>query len=153
MNWLNSLFFGTGVPHSIFILTIAIAVGISLSHRLKFKGITLGITWILFCAIAMSHFGMHLDPVVETFAKDFGLILFVYSIGLQVGPSFFSSFGKGGIQLNLLAASIVLIGCVTAFLIHVVSGVDIATMTGILFGAVTNTPGLGAAQQAFTDIT
>ena len=113
----------------------------------------MGITWILFCAIAMSHFGMHLDPVVETFAKDFGLILFVYSIGLQVGPSFFSSFGKGGIKLNLLAASIVLIGCVTAFLIHVVSGVDIATMTGILFGAVTNTPGLGAAQQAFTDIT
>jgi putative transport protein len=153
MNWLNSLFFGTGVPHSIFILTVAIAVGISLSHHLKFKGITLGITWILFCAIAMSHFGMHLDPVVETFAKDFGLILFVYSIGLQVGPSFFSSFGKGGIKLNLLAASIVLLGCVTAYLIHLFAGEDIATMTGVLFGAVTNTPGLGAAQQAFTDIT
>ena len=153
MNWLNSLFFGTGVPHSIFILTIAIAVGIYLSHRLKFKGITLGITWILFCAIAMSHFGMHLDPVVETFAKDFGLILFVYSIGLQVGPSFFSSFGKGGIKLNMLAISIVLLSCVTAYLIHLFSGEDIATMTGVLFGAVTNTPGLGAAQQAFTDIT
>ena len=153
MNWLNSLLFGTGVPHSIFILTVAIAVGISLSHHLKFKGITLGITWILFCAIAMSHFGMHLDPVVETFAKDFGLILFVYSIGLQVGPSFFSSFGKGGIKLNLLAASIVLLGCVTAYLIHLFAGEDIATMTGVLFGAVTNTPGLGAAQQAFTDIT
>ena len=80
MNWLNSLFFGSGVPHSIFILTIAIAAGIYLSHRLKFKGITLGITWILFCAIAMSHFGMHIDPVVETFAKDFGLILFVYLV-------------------------------------------------------------------------
>ena len=153
MNWLNSLLFGTGVPHSIFILTVAIAVGISLSHHLKFKGITLGITWILFCAIAMSHFGMHLDPVVETFAKDFGLILFVYSIGLQVGPSFFSSFGKGGIKLNLLAASIVLLGCVTAYVIHLLAGEDIATMTGVLFGAVTNTPGLGAAQQAFTDIT
>lgn len=153
MNWLNSLFFGTGVPHSIFILTVAIAVGISLSHHLKFKGITLGITWILFCAIAMSHFGMHLDPVVETFAKDFGLILFVYSIGLQVGPSFFSSFGQGGIKLNLLAASIVFLGCVTAYLIHLFAGEDIATMTGVLFGAVTNTPGLGAAQQAFTDIT
>ena len=153
MNWLNSLFFGTGVPHSIFILTIAIAVGIYLSHRLKFKGITLGITWILFCAIAMSHFGMHLDPVVETFAKDFGLILFVYSIGLQVGPSFFSSFGKGGIKLNMLAISIVLLSCVVAYLIHLCSGEDIATMTGVLFGAVTNTPGLGAAQQAFTDIT
>lgn len=153
MNWLNSLFFGTGVPHSIFILTIAIAMGIYLSHRLKFKGITLGITWILFCAIAMSHFGMHLDPVVETFAKDFGLILFVYSIGLQVGPSFFSSFGKGGIKLNMLAISIVLLSCVVAYLIHLFSGEDIATMTGMLFGAVTNTPGLGAAQQAFTDIT
>ena len=153
MDWLNSLFFGTGVPHSIFILTLAIAGGISLSHHLKFKGITLGITWILFCAIAMSHFGMHLDPMVETFAKDFGLILFVYSIGLQVGPSFFSSFGKGGIKLNMLALSIVLLGCVTAYVISLLSGVDIATMTGVLFGAVTNTPGLGAAQQAFADIT
>ena len=152
MDWLNSLFFGTGVPHSIFILTLAIACGISLSHRLKFKGITLGITWILFCAIAMSHFGMHLDPMVETFAKDFGLILFVYSIGLQVGPSFFSSFGKGGIKLNILALSIVLLGCITTYVISLLSGVDIATMTGVLFGAVTNTPGLGAAQQAFTDI-
>ncbi len=153
MDWLNSLFFGTGVPHSIFILTLAIAGGISLSHHLKFKGITLGITWILFCAIAMSHFCMHLDPMVETFAKDFGLILFVYSIGLQVGPSFFSSFGKGGIKLNMLALSIVLLGCVTAYVISLLSGVDIATMTGVLFGAVTNTPGLGAAQQAFADIT
>ncbi len=153
MNWLNSLFFGTGVPHSIFILTIAIATGIYLSHRLKFKGITLGITWILFCAIAMSHFGMHLDPVVETFAKDFGLILFVYSIGLQVGPSFFSSFGKGGIKLNILAVSIVVLSCVMAYLIHLFSGEEMATMTGVLFGAVTNTPGLGAAQQAFSDIT
>lgn len=153
MDWLNSLFFGTGVPHSIFILTLAIALGIFLSHHLKFKGITLGITWILFCAIAFSHFGMHLDPMVETFAKDFGLILFVYSIGLQVGPSFFSSFGKGGIKFNLLAGSIVFLGCLTAYLIHLLSGVDIATMTGVLFGAVTNTPGLGAAQQAFTDTT
>lgn len=152
MDWLNSLFFGTGVPHSIFILTLAIAGGISLSHHLKFKGITLGITWILFCAIAMAHFGMHLDPMVETFAKDFGLILFVYSIGLQVGPSFFSSFGKGGIKLNILALSIVLLGCITTYIISLLSGVDIATMTGVLFGAVTNTPGLGAAQQAFTDI-
>lgn len=153
MNWLDSLFFGTGVPHSIFVLTLAIACGIFLSHRLKFKGITLGITWILFCAIAFAHFGMHIDPMVESFAKDFGLILFVYSIGLQVGPSFFSSFGKGGIKLNLLAMSVVLLGCATAYAIHRISGVDIATMTGVLFGAVTNTPGLGATQQAFSDIT
>ncbi len=153
MNWLHNLFFGSGVPHSLFVLTIAIASGIYLSHRLKFKGITLGITWILFCAIAMSHFGMHIDPTVETFAKDFGLILFVYSIGLQVGPSFFSSFGKSGIKLNILAMSAVLLSCATAYLIHILSGEDIATMTGILCGAVTNTPGLGAAEQAYSDMT
>lgn len=153
MDWLHTLLFGTGVPHSILILSLAIACGIYLSHRLKFRGITLGITWILFCAIGMSHFGMHLDPVVENFAKDFGLILFVYSIGLQVGPSFFSSFGKGGIKLNLLAVSGVFLSCVLAFVIHWLSGEDMPTMTGVLFGAVTNTPGLGAAQQAYTDLT
>ena len=153
MNWLHDLFFGTGIAHSIFVLSIAIALGITLGAKLKFKGITLGITWILFCAIACSHFGMTLDPLVESFAKDFGLILFVYSIGLQVGPGFFSTFGQGGLRLNILAASIVLLGCVTAYVIHLVSGTDIATMTGVLFGAVTNTPGLGAAEQTFQDMT
>jgi putative transport protein len=153
MDWFSSLFFGTGIAHSIFVLTLAIAAGIFLGAKLKFKGITLGITWILFCAIACSHFGMTLDPMVESFAKDLGLILFVYSIGLQVGPGFFSSFGKGGLRLNMLAASIVLLGCVTAYVIHLLSGEDIAVMTGVLFGAVTNTPGLGAAQQTFQDLT
>ena len=153
MNWFSSLFFGTGIAHSIFVLALAIAVGIFLGAKLKFKGITLGITWILFCAIACSHFGMTLDPLVESFAKDLGLILFVYSIGLQVGPGFFSSFGKGGLRLNMLAASIVVLSCVTAYVIHLLSGTDIATMTGVLFGAVTNTPGLGAAQQTFQDLT
>ena len=152
MDWLHNLFFGSGIAHSICALTIAIAMGIFLGEKLKFKGITLGITWILFCAIACSHFGMTLDPLVETFAKDLGLILFVYSIGLQVGPSFFSSFGKGGLRLNMLAVGIVLLGCATAVAIHYLSGVDIATMTGVLYGAVTNTPGLGAAQQTYQDL-
>ena len=150
--WLENLFFGEGIPHSILVLAFAIAVGIYLGAKLKIKGITLGITWILFCAIACSHFGMTLDPLVESFAKDLGLILFVYSIGLQVGPGFFSSFGKGGLRLNMLALTIVLLSCVTAYVIHLVSKVDIATMTGVLFGAVTNTPGLGAAQQTYQDI-
>ena len=153
MNWFGNLFFGTGIAHSLCALALAISVGIFLGSRLKVKGITLGITWILFCAIACSHFGMTLDPLVESFAKDLGLILFVYSIGLQVGPSFFSSFGQGGIRLNILAAGIVVLGCVTAWLIHVVSGESMATMTGVLFGAVTNTPGLGAAEQAYQDVT
>lgn len=153
MDWFTNLFFGTGIAHSIFVMTLAIALGLFLSEKLKFKGITLGITWILFCAIAFSHFGMHLDPLVESFAKDFGLILFVYSIGLQVGPSFFSSFGKGGLKLNMWAVGIVFLGCLTALAIHWISGEDVAVMTGVLFGAVTNTPGLGAAQQAYQDIT
>ena len=153
MDWFSNLFLGTGIAHSIFVLSLAIAAGIFLGAKLKIKGITLGITWILFCAIACSHFGMTLDPLVESFAKDLGLILFVYSIGLQVGPGFFSSFGKGGLSLNMLSASIVFLGCLTTYVIHVLSGVDIATMTGVLFGAVTNTPGLGAAQQAYQDLT
>ena len=152
MEWINNLIFGTGIAHSIVVLALAIAVGIWLGEKLKFKGITLGITWILFCAIACSHFGMRLDPLVESFAKDLGLILFVYSIGLQVGPSFFSSFGKGGIRLNALAAGIVLLGCLTAVAIHYIFKVETPVITGVLFGAVTNTPGLGAAQQAYTDM-
>ena len=153
MDWFSNLFFGTGIAHSIFVLALAIAVGIFLGAKLNFKGITLGITWILFCAIACSHFGMTLDPLVESFAKDLGLILFVYSIGLQVGPGFFSSFGKGGLQLNMLAVGIVLLGCLTAIAIHYIFHVETPVITGVLFGAVTNTPGLGAAQQTFTDLT
>ena len=118
MNWFSNLFFGTGIAHSILVLAFAVALGITLGAKLKFKGITLGITWILFCAIACSHFGMTLDPLVESFAKDLGLILFVYSIGLQVGPGFFSSFGKGGLKLNMMAAAIVFLGCLTAYGIH-----------------------------------
>lgn len=158
MSWYANLFFGSGIAHTIVMLTFAIGIGIFLGEKLKIKGITLGITWILFCAIgyshiACNHFGMTLDKDVLNFAKDLGLILFVYSIGLQVGPSFFSSFGKGGLKLNMLALGIVFLGCLTAYIIHLVSGEDIAVMTGVLFGAVTNTPGLGAAQQTFQDLT
>ncbi len=149
MDWFINLFIGSGIAHSICVLSLAITIGIFLGHKLKFKGITLGITWILFCAIACSHFGMRLNKDVLEFAKDLGLILFVYSIGLQVGPSFFSSFRKGGLSLNMLALSIVLLGCITAFVIHLISGEPVEVMTGVLFGAVTNTPGLGAAQEAF----
>ena len=154
MDWLSNLFVGTGIAHSIIVLAVAIAVGIFLGNTLKFKGITLGITWILFCAIACGHFGMAdgVNSDVLAFAKDLGLILFVYSIGLQVGPSFFSSFGKGGIKLNMLAFSIVLLGCLTAIGIHYVFGVSTPVITGVLFGAVTNTPGLGAAEQTYADI-
>lgn len=87
MEWINNLFFGGGVAHSILLIALVIAVGIALG-KIRIAGISLGITWILFVGIALSHFGMRIDPSTLHFVKEFGLILFVYSIGLQVGPSF-----------------------------------------------------------------
>lgn len=150
MEWLSELIFGSGVAHNIFIIAITIAVGILLS-KFKIKGVSIGITWILFVGIALSHFGMLIDDTTLHFAKEFGLILFIYSVGIQVGPSFFSSFKRGGVKLNIWASAIVLLGVVTTYAIHIITGTDLTTMVGVLSGAVTNTPGLGAAQQAYTD--
>ncbi len=150
MEWLSELIFGSGVAHSIFIIAVTIAIGIALS-RLKVKGISIGITWILFVGIALSHFGMRLDPTTLNFVKEFGLILFVYSVGMQVGPGFFSSFKQGGVRLNLWATLIVILGVIVTFAIHKITGTELTTMVGVLSGAVTNTPGLGAAQQAYAD--
>ena len=152
MSWLSELFFGQGVAHSVLMFAIVIALGIVLG-KVKIWGVSLGITWILFVGIICSHFGMRVDGHTLHFMKEFGLILFVYSVGLQVGPGFFSSFRKGGLTLNMLATGIVLLGVVTTYVIHVVTGLPITTMVGILSGAVTNTPGLGAAQQAYSDMT
>lgn len=151
MDFLKSLFVETSITQSLMVLVVTIGIGLFLAQRLKIKNFSLGVTWILFAGIVLSHFGLRLDPQVEHFAKDFGLILFVYSIGIQVGPSFFSSFGKGGLKLNMLAASIVLLACVITVIIAFTSGEDIAAMVGVMSGAVTNTPGLGAAEQAFAD--
>lgn len=152
MAWFYELLFSTSTAHSILLLAVTIALGILLS-KIRFKGISLGIAWILFAGIGFSHFGMRLSPDVEHFAKEFGLILFVYSIGLQVGPGFFASLRRGGLSLNLMATAIVFLGCVTTYVIHLISGESLSTMVGILYGAVTNTPGLGAAQQTFIDST
>ena len=150
MSWLGDLFFGQGVAYSVLMFAIVIALGIVLG-KVKVWGISLGITWILFVGIICSHFGMQVDGHILHFVQEFGLILFVYSVGLQVGPGFFSSFRKGGMTLNMLATGIVLLGVVTTYIIHVVTGLPITTMVGVLSGAVTNTPGLGAAQQAYMD--
>ncbi len=152
MEWLIQLFIGTGVAHAIFVIAIVISIGLLLG-KIKIFGISLGITWILFCGIFLGHLGIFIDSNVLHFMKEFGLILFIYSIGMQVGPSFFSSFKKGGLTLNLLATGVVLLGVITTYIIHLVTNTPIATMVGVLSGAVTNTPGLGAAQQTFTDIT
>lgn len=152
MNWLRELFFGQGVAHSILMMAIVIAVGILLG-KIRIKGISLGVTWILFAGIAFAHFGMRVDAEVLHIFKEFGLILFVYSIGLQVGPGFFSSFKKGGIKLNMLAAGIVVLGAGVTVALHYITKIPMPTMVGIMSGAVTNTPGLGAAQQANMDVT
>ncbi|NDW13889.1 putative transporter [Bacteroides sp. 214] len=150
MNWLERLFFGEGVAHSVLLFSLVIAAGIALG-KIKFKGISLGITFVLFVGILAGHFGMKVDHEVLHFMKEFGLILFVYSVGLQVGPGFFSSFKKGGLQLNMLAAGIVFLGVALTIVLHYVTDIPMPTMVGILSGAVTNTPGLGAAQTAFFD--
>lgn len=152
MDWLYTLFMGEGIAHTLLVLSLVITVGIMLS-KVKICGISLGVTWILFVGIAAGHFGMTVDHNTLHFIKEFGLVLFVFSIGLQVGPSFFSSFKEGGIKMVSCAAAVVLLGALTTYIIHIATGTPMPTMVGIMSGAVTNTPGLGAAQQAYTDST
>ena len=135
---------------AIFILALVIASGLFLS-RYKIKGISIGTTWILFMGILLGHLGLEINPVMLSFVKDFGLILFVFAIGLQVGPGFFHSFRKDGLPMNMLALCLVLLAVATTFIIHLITGENLGIMTGIMSGAVTNTPGLGAAQQTLSD--
>lgn len=151
MTWINDLLWGEGIGHSILLLSFVIAAGIQLG-KIKVFGVSLGITLVLFVGIILGHFGFTINHNVIHFFKEFGLILFVYSVGMQVGPGFFSSFKKGGVTLNLLACGIVALGVITAIILHYATGVPMPTMVGILSGAVTNTPGLGAAQQAYSDM-
>lgn len=158
MDLINNLFYGFsdswsgGIAHSVIILACVIFLGKMLG-KCKIWGVSLGVTWILFVSLAFAHFNMNIDKNLAHFVKEFGLILFVYSIGLQVGPSFFSNFKAGGLKLNMIAAMVVLLGVGTTIILMYSTGTSITTMVGIMSGAVTNTPGLGAAQQAFFDIT
>ncbi|MDR1925975.1 MAG: hypothetical protein LBQ66_16525 [Planctomycetaceae bacterium] len=167
MSWINELLVGSSVGHIVLVFSFVIAMGVALG-RIKIFGISLGMTFVLFVGIAVSHFGMlypdllyldkekgvrhFVDPEVLHFVREFGLILFVYAVGLQVGPGFFNAFKTGGLKLNLLAVAIVLLGVVTTLIIHYVSGIEIPIMVGILSGAITNTPGLGAAQNAYASM-
>jgi len=148
---MKDLFFGYGVAHSILLLCFVMGVGLFLG-RFKVKGISLGSTWILFLGILMGHLGFRMDLEMLHFVKEFGLILFVFSIGLQVGPGFFQSFKSGGVKMNLLAVMNILLAVVVTYAISAISGEDLKTMVGVMSGAVTNTPGLGAAQQTFIDV-
>ncbi|MCQ2250909.1 MAG: putative transporter [Bacteroidales bacterium] len=151
MDWINDLIWGHGIGHSVLLLGVIISLGLLLG-KIKIFGVSLGATFILFVGIILGHFGMGMDDNLVHFLRDFGLILFIFAIGMKVGPGFFSSFKEGGVTLNGLAVGVVLLGAITALVIHWITDIPVATMVGIMSGAVTNTPGLGAAQQALKDM-
>ena len=154
MELLKSLFFGSpeywggGVSHSLLILALVISFGLILG-KIKIRNVSLDLTWVLIIGIVFGYFNLNLDENLLHFLREFGLVLFVYSIGLQVGPGFFSSFKKGGLSLNMLILVTIALSIIVTLAIHFVSGVPVTALAGILSGAVTNTPSLGAAQQAF----
>ena len=151
MHSLESFLFHPSITQSLLWLTIVMTIGLWLGEKAKIRQFSLGVTWVLFVGIALASLGIKIDHSVAQFAKDFGLILFVYSIGLQVGPSF-SPFKKGVLHLNMLAAAIVLLACVCTIILHYITGIDMSTLAGVMSGATTSTPSLAAAQQAYFDL-
>lgn len=149
MSWFESLCSNyLSTANTILLYAIIISIGVFLG-RFKIRGISLGITWVLFVGIFAGHLGFQIEPNTLTFIKDFGLILFVFCIGLQVGPSFFSSFKQRGITLNILAMGIVFLNIIVALVLYYIDGsIELPMIVGVLFGAATNTPGLGAANEA-----
>ncbi|WP_455666563.1 putative transporter [Phocaeicola sp.] len=154
MDWLQNLLFDeNSIAHIVLLYSFVIAVGVLLG-KIKFFGVSLGVTFVLFAGIVCGHFGFTGNTQILTFLQDFGLILFVFCIGLQVGPSFFSSFKKGGIAMNLVAIGIVALNIAVALVLYYgLNGrIELPMMVGILCGAVTNTPGLGAANEALSQL-
>lgn len=146
MEWLNNLFIEHSALQAVVVLSLIAAIGLGLG-KIQIFGISLGVAFVFFTGIIAGHFGLSIDPQMLNYAESFGLIIFVYALGLQVGPGFFSSFRKGGVTLNLLAASVVFLGTILAVIGSFVFNVSLPDMVGVLCGAVTNTPALGAAQQ------
>ena len=153
MDWLQSLLWDpSSVAHIVSLYAFVISVGVLLG-KIKVFGVSLGVTFVLFAGILMGHFGFTGETHILHFIREFGLILFVFCIGLQVGPSFFSSFKKGGMTLNMLAVAIVVLNIAVALTIYFADGqVSLPMMIGVLYGAVTNTPGLGAANEALNQL-
>jgi putative transport protein len=143
---LHSLFSGTGVATAVFWISATAFAGVLLG-KCRLGGIGLGVAGVLFSGLLFAHFGVRADPQLLHFAREFGLVLFVYAIGIDVGPRFLTAFRSDGLRLNLLAAAVVPLGFALARVFHAYAGVETAVITGVMSGAVTNTPGLGAAQQ------
>lgn len=151
MEWLwNLMADHESVAYTVIVYSVVIAIGVALG-KVKFFGISFGIAWVLFAGIAMAEMGFTVNTHIQHFIKEFGLILFVYTIGLQVGPGFFSAFKKEGIKLNLLAVISIATCVAMVIAIHYLTNTDMSTLVGIMSGAVTNTPGLGAANAALAE--
>ena len=151
MNWLQEAFLEPTMVQAVIIISLVSALGLYLG-RIKIFGISLGITFVFFACILAGHLGIVVNKDMLYFAQSFGLILFVYALGLQVGPGFFSSLKKGGVAMNMMGLGVILLGLIMTVGLHWVTGVSLSNMVGLLCGAVTNTPALGAAQQALLQI-
>ena len=151
MNWLQEAFSEPTLVQAVIIISLVSALGLYLG-RIKIFGISLGITFVFFAGILAGHLGIVVNKDMLYFAQSFGLILFVYALGLQVGPGFFSSLKKGGVAMNMMGLGVILLGLIMTVGLHWVTGVSLSNMVGLLCGAVTNTPALGAAQQALLQI-
>lgn len=151
MNWLQEAFLEPTMVQAVIIISLVSALGLYLG-RIKIFGISLGITFVFFAGIFAGHLGIVVNKDMLYFAQSFGLILFVYALGLQVGPGFFSSLKKGGVAMNMMGLGVILLGLIMTVGLHRVTGVSLSNMVGLLCGAVTNTPALGAAQQALLQI-
>ncbi len=151
MNWLQETFLQPTLVQAIVVICIVSALGTYLG-RIKFFGVSLGVTFVFFVGILAGHLGIKVNKDMLSFAQNFGLIIFVYTLGLQVGPGFFSSLKKGGILLNSIGLAVVFLGLVLALIMHYTTSVSLSDMMGLLCGAVTNTPALGAAQQALQQV-
>ena len=151
MEWLYNLFFEHTALQAVVILSLIISIGLGLG-KLHICGVSLGVTFVFFMGIFAGHLGFSIDPQMLTYAESFGLVLFVYALGLQVGPGFFSSFQRGGCKLNLLGLGVILLGTVMAVALTTITPISMPDMVGILCGATTNTPALGAAQQTLKQL-
>ena len=151
MEWIESILIDHSALQAVIVLSIICAVGLSLG-KIKVLGVSLGATLVFFVGILAGHLGLSLDADMLNYAENFGLILFVYALGLQVGPGFFSSFRKGGLTLNMLAMAVIMLGIVITVIAAFLTGIPITDMAGVMCGAVTNTPALGAAQQTLKQL-
>ena len=147
MNWLVDIFTQQTFIQAVLVISLISAAGIALG-KVKIFGINLGVTFVFFAGIMAGHFGFVVNPDMLAVMQNFGLILFIYALGVQVGPGFFSSLKRGGFKLNMLAFLLLVAGTVMAIILHWCTGISMSDMMGLFSGAVTNTPMLGAAQQS-----